>query len=415
MQGIEPSSRVLRPLDPESFGFILIIGLTTAIQAICTMLMLPALPQIAQQFHSTADLAQLTISGFMLGVASGQLISGALSDRFGRRPVLLYGVALSVLAGVGCTFAPSIGTLIGFRALQGMGGAASMVVGRAIIRDRFEGGRALKAMSTLSAIVSIVPMAGPPLTGVLLNWMSWRGIYALITGFALVMGILIWLCIAESLARANSQAANPRGILHNCLSMLRRAECMSFVLIGSLMFAGLISEVSILGFVAHDTFALGTGVSGVLLGAMALAYSMGAVANRRLAGRWSVRSILRFSTTLALVSGLVTLGVSFAITHGVLSGMPGLALLIASVMTFNFAFGVTNPAVIVMYLQPLPHMAGTASALAATVQTLGGALLVWVAGYLYDGTPAAIGYCVAFVSVSAFLIFRLSAMRYVPD
>ena len=415
MQQNTPSSRAHFPLNPDSLGFILLIGFVVAIQAICTMLMLPALPQIAQEFHTTPDLAQLTISGFLIGLASGQLVSGALSDRFGRRRVLLGGIALSVLAGVGCTMAQSIESLITLRALQGMGSAAGMVVGRAVIRDCFEGNRALKAMSMLSAIVSIVPMAGPPLTGLMLHWTSWRGVYAFITTFSLVIGVLVWLRIAESLARPDPRATDPRRMGENILTMLRRADCMSFVLIGSLMYGGLISVVSILGFVARDSFALDTGVTGALLGSMALSYSGGAIINNRLAGRWPMRRILRLSTTAAFLSGLATLAIALGIAHGLLSGLPALALLITAMMCFNLSFGVTNPTVMVMFLKPMAHMAGTASALAATVQTLGGALLVWLAGYLYDGTPAAIGYSLTLVSFLAFLIYRLSAARYMPD
>lgn len=415
MQQNSPSSQVLRPLSPDSIGFILLIGFVTAIQAICTMLMLPALPQIAQEFHTTPDIAQLTISGFLVGLASGQLISGSLSDRFGRRPVMLAGVALTVLAGVGCTLSQSIESLIAFRALQGMSSAAGMVVGRAIIRDCFEGSRALKAMATLSAIVSLVPMAGPPLTGLMLHWTSWRGVYAFITTFALVIGVLVWLRIAESLASPDPRAADPRRIAANSLSMLRRADCMSFVLIGSMMYGGLISLVSILGFVAHDTFALDTGVTGVMLGSMALSYSFGATVNSRIAGRWPMRSMLKTTTAAALAGGLATLAAAFAISHGLVSGPPALALLLATTMFYGFSFGASNPVVMVSFLKPMAHMAGTASAVAATVQTLIGAMMVWLAGYLYDRTPAALGYILTLVSFVAFMTFRLSAVRYMKD
>ena len=166
---------------------------------------------------------------------------------------------------------------------------------------------------------------------------------------------------------------------------------------------------------ARDSFALDTGVTGALLGSMALSYSGGAIINNRLAGRWPMRRILRLSTTAAFLSGLATLAIALGIAHGLLSGLPALALLITAMMCFNLSFGVTNPTVMVMFLKPMAHMAGTASALAATVQTLGGALLVWLAGYLYDGTPAAIGYSLTLVSFLAFLIYRLSAARYMPD
>ena len=129
------------------------------------------------------------------------------------------------------------------------------------------------------------------------------------------------------------------------------------------------------------------------------------------AGEFWGHTALRIVAATLLVAGAIALGIA----HGLLSGLPALALLITSMMCFNLSFGVTNPTVMVMFLKPMAHMAGTASALAATVQTLGGALLVWLAGYLYDGTPAAIGYSLTLVSFLAFLIYRLSAARYMPD
>ncbi len=128
-----------------------------------------------------------------------------------------------------------------------------------------------------------------------------------------------------------------------------------------------------------------------------------------------MRRILRTTTTTALLGGLATLATAFAIVHGLLSGPPAIAVLLAAAMCYGFSFGASNPVVMVMFLKPMAHMAGTASAVAATVQTLIGAMMVWLAGYLYDGTPAALGYILTLVSFVAFMTFRLSAVRYMKD
>ena len=403
-----------RQLRYDSFGFILLVGLVTAIQAMCTTLTLPALPAIASGLGTTPDMAQLTISCFLIGVACGQLILGALSDRYGRRPILLGGIAISVVAGIGCTFAPSIESLIGFRLMQGFGGAAGMVLGRAIVRDLFERGRALKAMSAIAAIISIVPMAGPPITGLLLQWFSWRVIYGIVTLIALVLGVMTWMWIAESLKKPDPTATDPRRIAGNCWQMLKRPECIGFVLVGASTYGGLFAFLAIISFIAIDSFGLTTVDAGWLLGSVSLANWFGSLFNNRIAGRWSVRTILRLSTGATLVSAILMLAATNAVAQGTLSGALGLSAIMLPMTLYGITFGVTHPTTIVMYLQPLPHIAGTASALGASFQMVTGAAFAWFAAYLYDGTPIALGYCLALAGGIAFLTFNLVSARYTP-
>ena len=297
-----PSASPSRHLHYDSFGFILLVGLVTSLQAMCTTLTLPALPAIAQGFGTTPDMAQLTISCFLIGVACGQIIAGALSDRFGRRPILLGGIGISVIAGIGCTFSQSIEALIALRFLQGFGGAAGMVLGRAIVRDRFDRERALKAMSTIAAIISIVPMAGPPITGFMMQWMSWRVIYGIITLIGLTLGIMTWMWIAESLKKPDPTATDPRRIAGNCWEMIRRPESVGFMLVGACTYGGLFSFLAIASFITIDTFHLTATEAGWLLGGSSLASWFGALFNNRISGRFPVRTILRTSTAVTLIS-----------------------------------------------------------------------------------------------------------------
>jgi DHA1 family bicyclomycin/chloramphenicol resistance-like MFS transporter len=388
--------------------------MVTAIQAMCTTITLPALPAIAEDFHTSPDVAQLTISCFLIGVSCGQILAGALSDRFGRRPILLGGIALSVAAGAGCTFAPSIGSLIALRALQGFGGAAGMILGRAIVRDLFERERALKAMSGIAGIISIVPMAGPPIAGLLLHWWSWRVVYGLLTLISLTLGLMAWAWIGETLKKPDPTATDPRRILGNCLEMVRRPDSMGFVAVGCLTYGGFFSILALTPFVAADTFRLTAAQGGWILGGLSLATWCGTHINHRIAGRWPVRRALTVSTAIAFTGALAVLAVCLGLASAKLSGPEGLAALVLALAAVAFTFGLTHPTTIVMYLHPLPHIAGTASALGASFQTLTGAFFAWLAAYLYDGTPPALGYCVMLSLGGAFLVFHLAARRYSP-
>ena len=411
-----PSASNPRHLHYDSFGFILLVGLVTSFQAMCTTLTLPALPAIAEGFATTPDMAQLTISLFLIGVACGQIISGALSDRFGRRPILLGGIAISIVAGFGCTFSQSIETLIALRFLQGFGGAAGMVLGRAIVRDRFDRDRALKAMSAISAIISIVPMAGPPITGILMQWMSWRVIYGILTLIGLVLGVLVWRLIAESLKKPDPTATDPRRIAGNCWEMIRRPESMGFMMVGACTYGGLFSFLAIASFITIDTFHLTATTAGWLLGASSLASWFGALVNNRISGRFSVRAILRVSTAMTFLSALLVLAATWAVANGHITGtVAGLTVIMIPVALYTFTFGITHPTTIVMSLQPVPHIAGTASALGASFQMVTGATFAWLSSYLYTGTPVALGYCMALAGGLAFLIFTFVAARHTPS
>ncbi|MBM3347001.1 MAG: multidrug effflux MFS transporter [Betaproteobacteria bacterium] len=398
----------------DSLAFILLIGFVTAVQAMSTTLTLPALPAIAREFGVAPDIAQFTLSGFLIGVASGQILSGALSDRFGRRPVLLTGLVLSVATGVGCTFASSMGLLIAMRVLQGFGCAAGMILGRAIVRDAFARDKALKAMSGIALTVSIVPMLGPPIAGMLLELMSWRAVFALLTLITTVITVLVYVKVPETLKQPDTRATDPRRILLNCTETLRNPASIGFSLMASLIYGGVFSYLAVIPFVARDSFGLSGAVAGWLIGAGSLAIWFGATLNNRLTGRWPVRRLLDLSSTLAIAGALATLAATLFVAWGPQGGTATLALIVIPAMVFSFTFGITQPTAIVMALQPLPHIAGTASALGASFQTLSGALFSSIAAALYTGTPVSMGVCMAIAGALSFSIYRSVARHYSP-
>jgi len=404
-----------RPFDTASSAFIILIGFVTAVQAMSTTLTLPALPAIAQEFGVAPDIAQFTLSGFLLGVACGQILSGALSDRFGRRPVLLTGLVLSVATGVGCTFATSMDLLIAMRVLQGFGCAAGMILGRAIVRDAFPRDKALKAMSGIAVTVGIVPMLGPPLTGMLLELMSWRAVFALLTLITAVITVLVFVRVPETLKHPDARATDPRRILANCVETLRNPASIGFSLMASLIYGGMFAYLAVIPFVARDSFGLSGAVAGWLIGGSSLAIWLGATLNNRLTGRWPVRRLLDLSSTLTIGGALATLAATLIVAWGPQGGTANLALIVIPAMVFSFTFGITQPTAIVMALQPLPHIAGTASALGASFQTLSGAIFSSLAAALYAGTPVSLGVCMAVAGVLSFSIYRGVARRHSPQ
>lgn len=404
----------LYPLNPASVGFLFLIGFVTALQAMATTFTLPALPIIATSFATTPAIAQHTISGFLLGLSSGQIVAGALGDRFGRRPILLLGTALFVVTSAGCALAESMQQLIILRIIQGFAASAGMILGRAIVRDTFERVEAIRAMSTISGIMSIVPMVAPLAAGVLLPFLSWRAIFVVLTMGSALIGLLIYFRIGESLRTPDPSATHPARILGNCLEMIRRPDAISFVMIVCVGYGGIYVFFSLVPFILIDTFDLGSASAGVVLLLTSAAIWCGTRVNNRMSHRWSVRHALRFSTTLALGCGLAELATTWAVSSGWLGGTPGLVAIIVPLMVYCFAFGITHPTCVIMSLQPVPHIAGTGSALQASFQTLGGAAFAWLSVHLYRGTPLAMGIGLVIASLGMFLVFTLAAQRHAP-
>lgn len=413
-------TRPSRNLPTDSLAFIVLIGFVTAVQAMSATLVLPALPTIAGEFDVTPDIAQFTLSGFFLGVAGGQILSGAVSDRYGRRPVLLAGLVLSTLSGIGCILSTGMGALIAFRVLQGFGCAAGMILGRAIVRDAFTRDRALRAMSIVALTVGIVPMLGPPIAGLLLELISWRAVFGLLATITLVLTITVFLKVPETLRRPAHGATDPQRILANCIETIRTPASMGFSLMASMIYGGLFAYMSVIPFVARDLFGLSGAAAGWLIGGASLAIWLGATLNNRLTGRWPVRRLLDLSSALTLGGGLATLAAAVFLTvgpQGAISAWPAwaaLALVVAPAMLFCFNFGIAQPTAIVMSLQPLPHIAGTASALGASLQTLTGALFSTLAAALYTGTPMSLGLCLAIAGMLSFAAYRMVARRHAP-
>jgi DHA1 family bicyclomycin/chloramphenicol resistance-like MFS transporter len=189
---------------------LLLLVAMTGVAPISLYMLVPALPMLATTFGRDISVAQMTVSLYMVGIACSQIVMGPLSDRFGRRPVLLAGLGLMVAASAACIFAETLPQLIAARFLQALGGATGMVVSRAIIRDLYSRERISSMISLVIAVMMIAQMLSPLTGGLLETAFGWRSIFYVITAASLVIAVAIALALPET-RRARTEAGGFRG------------------------------------------------------------------------------------------------------------------------------------------------------------------------------------------------------------
>ena len=380
-------------LHPQSRGLILLLGALTGLTALSIDMSLPALPTFQRVFAVTADRAALTLSMFLAGYSASQLFYGPLSDRYGRRPPLLAGLLLFTIGSVGCAISGSIHQLIWWRLVQGLGACAGPILARAVVRDLYERRRGVQILSYMTLVMSVAPLLAPMIGGYLLLF-HWRAIFGLLVVVALAVMVTTWLALPESIPERNRQAIRPATLLRNLVEFGSRRVCVGYALVVCFVFCGLFSYISASPFVFIEVFGVRSDRYGYLFGLTAFALMTGAMANARLSGRVAPAAMLRLGSALIAVAGAAMLVCgSF--------GLGGIAGIIGPMLIYVLGMALVTPNAIAAAMEPVPHMAGFASSLIGCLQTLGGSVVGYVLGAIYDRTalPLALG-----VAVSATLV-----------
>jgi len=358
---------------------ILILGSLTALPALSMDMYLPALPDIGGAYGSPAAQVQLTLTACLLGLAAGQIVVGPMSDRFGRRRPLLIGMAGYVLASVACALAPGVHALTAFRLVQGLAGAAAIVISRAVVRDLFDGLAMARFFSTLMLISGAAPVLAPVVGGQVLRFTDWRGVFLVLAGFGLVITLVTARSLPETLPPERRHGGGIPDALRTMRGLFADRVFTGYLLVGSFGFAGLFSYVSASPFVIQEIY----GASPQAFSLLFMVNSIGLVATgqlngRLLVGRISLDRVIGAGLALILLSAVALL----LMTAGVF-GRVGLAPVSAGLFVLMSAMALVLPNSNSQGLMRTPHAAGSASALLGTSQFLVGAVaspLVGIAG-----------------------------------
>ena len=296
------------------FPVTLLVALAAlaAVGPLATDTYLPAFAQMATDLKASASGIQLTMTTFLVGIAAGQLLIGMLSDRFGRRPLLVWGTLLALAAGIGTVVAPGLVTLLAARFLQGLGGAAGMVLGRAVISDRARGATATQALSVVMAIQGVAPVVAPILGGVLMDFIGWRGIMAVVAGFTLVMLLMVLAWVPESLPSQDRSSGGLKELARGTRELMRDGIFVRLVSVNALVFALLMCFLSAAPFILKNVLGMATGPYTLVFGACGLTVTVSVGIAGSLVRRVPPARQVRIGLAAQLVVDLVFAGVCLA-------------------------------------------------------------------------------------------------------
>lgn len=371
---------------------ILVLTLLLSIQPVTTDLYLPALPALTRNLGAPVAAGQLTLSALLLAFGTSQLVWGPLADRFGRRPVLLIGLALYTLASVGSAWAPSMELLIGWRIAQGAAMGAVVMCARAIVRDLYTPLTGARAMSKALTGLGIIACLCAPLGGLLTEWLGWRAALLALTAYALVTLVLVALRLPETHPQKNPHALQPATLVRTWITVLRHPTFWAFSLLTTASYGGLFTFLAASSFVFIEVLGLTRTQYGWVLLSSALAYFVGTFVCRFLLARHGLRR------TVALAGGLSVAGGTLLALVAALGWHQPWALLLPFYL-FMLGHGIHQPCGQTGAVGPFPQAAGVASALNGFMMMLAAfAMGGWVGRHL-DGTVWPLVYGVWFWSL----------------
>jgi MFS transporter, DHA1 family, multidrug resistance protein len=376
---------------------VVVLGGLTMFGPLSLDLYLPALPQLADDLNASASAAQLSITACLIGLAVGQLVAGPLSDRLGRKRPLMIGLVAYLLASVACALAPSVTVLIVLRLIQGLGGAAGIVISRAIARDLYSGSALMIFFSRLLLVAGLAPVLAPILGGQLSRIMSWRGIFGVLAGFGAVLLLAGWFGLNETLPPERRVVGGFRRTLQGYNRLLHDRFFVGCALSSGLAGATLFAYIAGSTFVLQKIYGMSPQGFSFVFGGISLGLVAAAQAGARIAIVWPLTRVLALGLIINLLGAA-----SLLVT--VISGLP-MGVLIGALVVMVCAVGLIFPTANALAMADYPDLAGTASSLQGLSQFLFGAIAAPIVGIAGDQTALPLGIVTSAASVCAMASF----------
>ncbi|MFF9104612.1 multidrug effflux MFS transporter [Streptomyces rubrogriseus] len=380
----------------------LILGSLTATPPLAMDMYLPALPEVTRNLGAPAATVQLTLTACLAGMALGQIVVGPMSDKWGRRRPLLAGLAVYVVATALCAVAPNVELLVAFRLVQGLAGAAGIVIARAVVRDLYDGVAMARFFSTLMLISGVAPVVAPLIGGQILRVTDWRGVFVVLVVVGVVLGVVVWARLPETLPVEERHAGGVGDTLRAMRGLLADRAFTGYMLAGGFAFASLFAYVAASPFVMQEIYGASAQTFSLLFGLNSIGLVVvGQINGKILVGRVRLDRVLGLGLVVVIAAATVLLLMSLGVF-----GEVGLGPVAAALFVLMSAMGLSLPNTQALALMRVKKSAGSASALLGTSSFLIGAVASPLVGIAGEDTavPMAVVQLAAAVVALGFLV-----------
>lgn len=388
-------------LRPNTFALTALLALMTALGPLSTDMYLPSLPAIGLSLGADTAQVQLTLSMFLLGFAAGQIFYGPFSDKYGRKPLLLGGLGLFIMASLLCMIAPSIELLVAARFLQALGAAGPIVLARAVVRDLYEGPKAARELALMGTIMGLVPAAAPILGGYVQRLLGWPAHFAIAAICGIIGGIVISRKLPETAKTRNPAPISLPGILRGFVALTANKGFVAYLAMMALAYGGLFAYISGSSFVLQGVYHLSEVSFGLAFAIGVIGYIGGTLTAQRLVPRVGIDRTILVGVICLAAGGLVMLAL-------VLIGTGHPAEIVLPMTLYLFGVGLVMPQAMAGALMPFPDRAGSASSFCGFMQMLGGAVIGAAVGHALGASALPLPIAIAATGICALLVFLFS-------
>lgn len=361
------------------FAIILTLGLLSAIGPFSIDMYLPAFEKIAEDFHTSIEHIQLSLTSFFVGIAFGQLIYGPLLDKFGRKKPLIVGIVVYIIASLLCAYTKDPNYLIVLRFMQALGSCSGMVAGRAMVRDIYEPREAAKVFSLLMLVVGLSPILAPSVGAFVLTNFDWHIIFIILAAIAVLILLSVIFLLPESYAGNKEMSLHPSRITADFWEVFRNPTFLLYAAVGGFASSGLYAYLAGSPFVLQRLFGLSETQYGIAFAFVASSLIIATQLNRIMLNRWDSEGISKKASMVQAFSGLMLVGIAWA-------GGMNLYILLGLMCLFLCGQGFIFPNTSALALAPFSRLAGIASALLGCIQMALGAVTSAAVSYFHNGT-----------------------------
>jgi MFS transporter, DHA1 family, multidrug resistance protein len=372
----------------------IVLGLLSAVGPFAIDMYLPALPTIAANLQASTASTQMTLMAFFAAFGVCQIVYGPVSDMVGRKPPLYFGLAVFLLGSIGCASAQSIGWLIAFRALQGIGASAVMVIPRAIIRNLHTGVDATRLMALVMLVFSVSPILAPLFGSALIVPFGWRAVFVAVTFVSALAIFLVASFLPETLPVEDRVSVSVAGVLKSFGILLRHGRFLGLTFIGGLGMASFFAFLASSSFIYIEHFGLTTTQYSLAFSVNAVGFIGASQFAAALGGRFGMARVVFAAVSFYALFALIL----FAVTA---VGIGGLALLMSLLFVTFACLGLVIPSTMVLTLEEHGPIAGMASALGGAIQMITGGLVIVVVSQFFDGTARPMVSAIACCAIGA--------------